>query len=348
MAVDWTDYADLLNELGSADASWARASNYDDFRAKLDADHAGLGPDGEHVPKGYESLLAGLMEENSGDREKAYRVFRIIALAYQDPDDPGFVLSADFGDNPVRLPAGQLYTADPDDKEAWRLIQSERDEEFDYSQDHFDSETGRWRHKAGDGEFEYYHQNDDVWERQHDGRWHRLHSDGVGWVPYEHATGLWHDPWAAELREHSQVGMRDDEETGLKFNAAGNWYLPDGETMVHADPAGTGHFYDAAGNWYEHGELWIPPAGEAAGTGLTVAEKQVVQPDGPIAQDAELDEETAGLIEEIVAAAMNELPAIYEELLSRGFSPDAASAAVESLRGDAGLQVALDVLTSGE
>jgi len=92
---------------------------------------------------------------------------------------------------------------------------------LDLRQSHFDEETQRWRRWAEeDGEFEYYHQDDGIWERLHDGAWerlhdiagaalwHRHHSDQFGWMPYDKGSASWLDPFTQYTlwRSYSEVG----------------------------------------------------------------------------------------------------------------------------------------------
>jgi hypothetical protein len=99
---------------------------------------------------------------------------------------------------------GEFY-----DREENRYIHGvlQADTVQDLRQSHFDEETNRWRRWVDlDGEFEYYHQEDGVWERLHNGAWerlhdvagtalwHRYHSDQFGWVPYDTDSTSWLDP----------------------------------------------------------------------------------------------------------------------------------------------------------
>jgi len=65
----------------------------------------------------------------------------------------------------------------------------------DLREQQFDTTTNRWRqwHEA-DGEFEYYHNVDGVWERLRDDQWHRRYNDSFGWLAYDEPSQTWLDP----------------------------------------------------------------------------------------------------------------------------------------------------------
>jgi hypothetical protein len=88
----------------------------------------------------------------------------------------------------------------------------------DRRQQHYDAESERWRRWSDEaGGFEYYHDEDGVWERFKDGLFYRLHSAEFGWLAYDEESDTWLDtviedpqwrkrqevgrPYAAELAE---------------------------------------------------------------------------------------------------------------------------------------------------
>jgi hypothetical protein len=83
------------------------------------------------------------------------------------------------------------------------------DSATDLRQTHFDAATNRWRqwHEA-DGEFEYYHNVDGVWERSRNDLWYRRYDDRLGWLPYDEASQTWLDPTTPSptWRPHDDVG----------------------------------------------------------------------------------------------------------------------------------------------
>jgi hypothetical protein len=83
----------------------------------------------------------------------------------------------------------------------------------DLRQTHFDQETQRWRRWSDDaGEFEYYQNEDGVWEhlrgRDTDGGyvWHRYHSAQYGWLRYNQRSEEWFDPGQAQWCTYERVG----------------------------------------------------------------------------------------------------------------------------------------------
>ena len=110
-----------------------------------------------------------------------------VTQVWEDPDVPGEF----YDDKENRYVHGELQNPTVED----------------LRQSHFDAETNRWRRWSdAAGEFEYYHQDDGIWERLHDGAWerlhdiagaalwHRYHSDQFGWVPYDKKSATWLDP----------------------------------------------------------------------------------------------------------------------------------------------------------
>ena len=56
----------------------------------------------------------------------------------------------------------------------------------------FDRESGRWRRGTGSGDYEYHHDQDQVWERHGEqGLWLRLHEGTGRWLPYDAPSQTW-------------------------------------------------------------------------------------------------------------------------------------------------------------
>jgi hypothetical protein len=83
----------------------------------------------------------------------------------------------------------------------------------DLRQTHFDQETQRWRRWSDDGgEFEYYHNDDGVWERlggkdtSGGNIWNRYHSTQHDWLRYDQRSGQWFDPGQNQWCTYERVG----------------------------------------------------------------------------------------------------------------------------------------------
>ncbi|OLR93507.1 hypothetical protein [Actinokineospora bangkokensis] len=55
----------------------------------------------------------------------------------------------------------------------------------------YDAAAGRWGRLDPSGEFEYFHDEDQVWERQWDHGWTRLNPVLERWLPHDRASGTW-------------------------------------------------------------------------------------------------------------------------------------------------------------
>jgi hypothetical protein len=97
----------------------------------------------------------------------------------------------------------------------------------------FDAQTGRWRRAGQDGEFEYYHADDGVWERSRQvgpsTMWHRYHGERFGWLPYDQASGKWLDPTTQNTawRGYEEVGKPVAEPQGTGESAAARAQVSD-------------------------------------------------------------------------------------------------------------------------
>ena len=84
----------------------------------------------------------------------------------------------------------------------------------DLRQQHFDTQANRWRRWSDDGgEFEYYHNEDGVWERAptlaETTAWRRYHGRQFGWLHYDGPSDTWLDPTTQNTRwrPQNEVGM---------------------------------------------------------------------------------------------------------------------------------------------
>jgi hypothetical protein len=56
----------------------------------------------------------------------------------------------------------------------------------------FDQALGRWgRLDGASGEFEYFHDDDQVWEREGTDGWSRWHAAAAAWLPFDRPSGTW-------------------------------------------------------------------------------------------------------------------------------------------------------------
>jgi hypothetical protein len=162
---DWGPFEKLVDELAPLCAG---ATSFESFDSAVRGGRPDL-VDGEY---GYDALIARLTE--SGDYAGMDALFEHLRLALAgatEQDDTG--------------PEGATAT--------------------DAAEQQFDEATGRWRRYVDqDGEYEYHHTADDVWERSRDGLWHRFH-DGAGrWLPYDEPSGTWLD--GDDWRPFAEVG----------------------------------------------------------------------------------------------------------------------------------------------
>jgi hypothetical protein len=299
MAVDWTDYGDLLNEL-SVGTTWSEQNSYSEFRKYLDDNYSELGPDGGKVSKGYESLLAGLLEDMS-DNEEVYKKVRIIALAYLDPDDPGYVVSADFNGQPVRLPAAELYTAEPggwEPRSAEAAQQRVLDEATGLM---FDAEN--W--STPEGVIVYLDSNNQNWSYDDSGNWYERGILSEGTAGQESAAAVSSEP---------KTGLTLDPAANLRYDDL-NWYLPDRAIVVYLSPDRPGFSYDNDGNWYEHGELWTPAEVSTAAP-VPVDDELIIEKGAEVLSDLKsLANENGIQLSDELARELQDDPAFKEEVM---------------------------------
>jgi hypothetical protein len=310
MAVEWADYGDLLNEL-SAGTTWAEQNSYSEFRNYLGDNYSELGPDGGKVSKGYESLLAGLLEDMSGNEEEVYKKVRIITLAYPDPDDPRYVVSVDFSNQPVRLPAAELYTAEP---AAWEPAPAEAvqqrvpDEATGLM---FDAEN--WY--TPEGVIVYLDSNDRNWSYDDDGNWYER---GIA------AKGTAGQESAAPVSSAPKTGLTLDPTANLRYDDL-NWYLPDRDVVVYLSPDHPGFSYDNDGNWYEHGDPWAPTeasiteasiTGASTATSVPVDDELILEKGAEVLSDLKnLADENGIQLSDELARKLQDDPAFKEEVM---------------------------------
>jgi len=197
---NWDSYEKLLNELRSI---CVRADSFESF----DSAARGGRPDlveGEH---GYAALVAQLAD--SGDysgTDVLFEHLRLVAVAVpaeqygMGQEWTGLWISADH--QGAQVYADDRYAA----LSAWLPLLLDGDgqttehggrkdaAEADPREQQVDEATGRWRRFAEqDGEYEYHHTRDDVWERERDGLWYRFHDEVRQWMAYDEPSRTWLD-----------------------------------------------------------------------------------------------------------------------------------------------------------
>lgn len=221
---DWDSYPNLLDRLAGEHTSWADATDFASFDEKVRQRCASLVPDAG----GYQELVTKLNESGDYDTEdELFEHLRIVLFAAPadvadlGEDWAGYWVSRNDDDIPIYA---ESRTASTD---AWTVLVAEDEEETDETleavaaepqdlrEQHFDDESGRWRRwSESDSEFEYYHDEDAVWERTRDDLWCRYH-DGAGeWLPYDGPSDTWlyQDAWVAYDRIGAPPAESDDEE----------------------------------------------------------------------------------------------------------------------------------------
>ena len=217
---DWGSFEKLVDELAPLCSG---ATSFESFDDAVRGGRADL-VDGEH---GYDALMSQLM--NSGDYTGVDILFehlRLVALAgpaeHYDmgPEWAGLWISADH--QGAQVCAGLRFAALAD----WAPLPFDggtQTTEPDPAAQQLDETTGRWRrYVEQDGEYEYHHTADDVWERSRDGLWHRFHDRAGRWLPYDEASGTWLD--GDQWRPVEEVGVpapaADDEPAAGEVVAA--------------------------------------------------------------------------------------------------------------------------------
>jgi hypothetical protein len=190
---DWDSYTGLLSSLAAAESAWADATTFAGFDEKVRQSCAAL------VPKagGYDELVTRL--DDSGDyknKDALFEHLRTVILAQAANEQElgegwaGYWISRD-------RTGGRIY-AESRAATAWASMDAPADVEPaadavlpDPHEQQFDQESGRWRRWSADGEFEFYHDADGVWERLRGSQWSRHHDSAKRWLPYDRPSGTW-------------------------------------------------------------------------------------------------------------------------------------------------------------
>jgi hypothetical protein len=163
----------------------------------------------------------------------------------------------------------------------------------------FDKETGRWRRRnEPDGEFEYYHSNDGVWERSRQNLWHRYHQDAAQWLPYDEPS----QTWLYQGEWHSY----DDVTTLARPGPASPVPVSPAEPVSPAGPA--------AGD-----------AGPAGEPGPAASDARPAGESSPAAGDQAPDEEEEDEDEQILTAMADSVDAAITKIRDLGVSEDEVS-----------------------
>lgn len=189
---DWDSYADLLGRLAAAESLWGTATNFAQFDEKIRLSC----PELVNGSGGYDELRTRLVESGDhDDRDLLFEHLRIAALARpaQDygfgPEWAGYWISKDGKGNEV---CADNRGAPPSSWSAVEVPAQDAATAPDLREQHFDAAKGRWRRwNDTDNEFEHYHNDDGIWERERAGSWHRFH-DGAGqWLRYDEPSTTW-------------------------------------------------------------------------------------------------------------------------------------------------------------
>jgi hypothetical protein len=189
---DWDSYTALLNGLAAAKSNWSDATDFAGFDEKVRKSCPALVPNSG----GYDDLLTRLDDSGDyGNKDALFGHLRIVILAEVaneqelGADWAGYWISKDRGGG--RIYAGSRAAT----VSSWASMDAAADVEPAVSgvapEQEFDQESGRWRRRSADGEFEFYHDGDGVWERVRDNRWSRHHDGAKKWLPYDKPSGTW-------------------------------------------------------------------------------------------------------------------------------------------------------------
>ena len=181
---DWDSYADLLDKL-AAEPRWGGATSFDQFDQIIRS----------HCPElldDYGELCDRLIETGDyADRNLILEHIRAMTLPKPTV---------------TPTPTPQAAPTTPDLRE-----------------NHFDPEKNRWRRwNETDNEFEHFHNEDNVWERERGGLWHRFHDAAKQWLPYDGPSRTWlHDnTWVAyDEVTATKAEVRADERAGEDLDA---------------------------------------------------------------------------------------------------------------------------------
>jgi len=220
---DWDSYTGLLDNLAKAESGWSDASDFAEFDAKVRQNCSGLVPNSG----GYDELVTRLDASGDyGDADKLFEHLRIVIFAEAadvaelGADWTGYWISKDGDDAQIYAEsrgAAVSAWAPMDDAAAAELVTDEVEEveeveEADtdvqvLQEQQYDEESGRWRRWSDeDDAFEYFHQDDGVWERVAGDLWSRYHDGAQLWLPYNgpSQTWLYENAWVAYERVNAQ------------------------------------------------------------------------------------------------------------------------------------------------
>jgi hypothetical protein len=222
---DWNSYTGLLDNLAEAESNWSDATDFAEFDAKVRQNCSGLVPNSG----GYDELVTHLDESGDyGDADKLFEHLRIVIFAEAadvaelGADWAGYWISKDGDDAQIyaesRGAAVSAWTAMDDtaateetaDVEETEPAAANTDVADPQQQQQFDEESGRWRRWSDDDDaYEYFHQDDGVWERVAGDLWSRYHDGARRWLPYNGPSETWlhENAWVA----YEQVGAPDDD-----------------------------------------------------------------------------------------------------------------------------------------
>jgi len=208
----WDTYTGLLNKLADAQSNWSGAADFAEFDENIRQNCAALVPNSG----GYAELVTRLDE--SGDyanEDKLFEHLRIVIFAEPanvaelGEDWTGYWISIDgdgagiYAESRTAATSAWAALADPGDTdESVGPDETEppaADAEADPHEQQFDEDYGRWRRWSDDGEYEYYHDSDDVWERVLGELFSRHHGDAQEWLPYDEPSKTWlyQNTWVA-------------------------------------------------------------------------------------------------------------------------------------------------------
>lgn len=238
---DWDSYTGLLDKLADAESNWSDAADFAEFDAKVRQNCADLVPNSG----GYAELVTRLDESSDYDDEDTlFEHLRIVIFAEAadvselGADWTGYWISKDSDDAGIyaesRTAAVSAWAAVADPADTDEAVAAEdvdaaepvaADAEVDPHEQQFDEDFGRWRRWSDDGEYEYYQDDDDVWERVVGELWSRHHDDAGQWLPYDGPSDTWlHEgAWVA----YDQVGAPQPDQP-----AAADEQADDGEDLA--------------------------------------------------------------------------------------------------------------------
>ena len=246
---NWSDYGELLSGLREQRAHWDGAASFEAFDSSLrdKCPHlVGGGPGAAGADEhGYEALLAEFRADGYDD-ELTYQQIRLAALAVpatqlwgEGAGWDGFYVS--------ELPGSRIVVCEHQyaPPESWREVEqaaavlgdgqgeaaapdradgrtgesaSQDAHEPALGEQVLDPEENRWmRRSPDDGQYEYFHNGDGVWERKHESQWFRYHADSQGWLRYDEGSRTWlyDNQWLTyEQVAAPSVGPRDQEKAG--------------------------------------------------------------------------------------------------------------------------------------